>query len=177
MDKSQIRKQMLQLRQEKLKDAELKKLLDQRINQKLLNWLNAQAYSKVGFYWPINSEPNVTPAITQWLNRNKSHEAFLPVTHGKQMSFYRWYEGCPMIEGKFKIMEPLQKELGQPELLIVPCVAADKANYRIGYGAGFYDRYLSACPTAAVGVCYSFNVVDSISQASFDIPLGGIISD
>ena len=82
-----------------------------------------------------------------------------------------------MIEGKFKIMEPLEKELGQPELLIIPCIASDKANYRIGYGAGFYDRYLSAYAVATIGVCYSFNVVDSIGQEAFDVPLDRIISD
>src|SRR5699024_2124432 len=67
-----------------------------------------------------------------------------------------------------------EKEL---ELVIVPMVGADEDGYRIGYGGGFYDRFLSETHCPSIGLCFEQNVVPELPVEPFDIPLNKIITE
>jgi len=77
---------------------------------------------------------------------------------------------------EFGITEPLGTEVLAPEeieLVLVPMLGFDKKGHRVGYGKGYYDRFLSECSAEClkVGVCY-FEAVDAIDDANeFDVPL------
>jgi len=80
------------------------------------------------------------------------------------------------IKNKFNILEPLDGELVPPDLIdivFVPLIAFDKNGYRIGYGKGFYDRYLPDCRTDVMKIGFSFfeavEKIDDINE--FDVPL------
>ena len=58
------------------------------------------------------------------------------------MNFYQWSFKDPLIINKYGIPEPISKEIKYPDILLVPIVAFDKNLNRVGYGGGFYDRYI-----------------------------------
>ncbi|MBC7830017.1 MAG: 5-formyltetrahydrofolate cyclo-ligase [Chitinophagaceae bacterium] len=80
------------------------------------------------------------------------------------------------IKNKFNILEPLDGDVVPPEsldIVFVPLLAFDKKGFRVGYGKGFYDRYLPACRDDAVKIGFSFfeavHKIDDINE--FDVPL------
>lgn len=64
-----------------------------------------------------------------------------------------------------------------PEVIFVPLVACDKNKNRLGFGKGYYDRYMSGKSTLKIGLCYDFQVVDGVSVNEWDIPLDMIITE
>ena len=92
------------------------------------------------------------------------------------MDAYLIEENKLFIKNKFNILEPLDGEIIQPQLLdiiFVPLIAFDNKGYRVGYGKGFYDRYLPGCRKDAVKMGFSFfDAVDKIDDINeFDVPL------
>ncbi|RTL60425.1 MAG: 5-formyltetrahydrofolate cyclo-ligase [Sphingobacteriales bacterium] len=80
------------------------------------------------------------------------------------------------VKNEFNVLEPLEAELIAPEkldLILVPLLAFDERGYRVGYGKGFYDRFLSQCRKDAfkIGLSYfdATAVIDDVQQ--FDLPL------
>lgn len=84
-------------------------------------------------------------------------------------------------EGPMGVMEPAEANLVPPQKVdvwIIPGLAFTKDGARLGYGGGWYDRFLSAAPCSArkIGVAYSFQVVPSLPTESHDIKLSDIVS-
>lgn len=63
------------------------------------------------------------------------------------------------------------------DLCFVPCLGFDSEGYRIGYGKGYYDRFLSLNQIKKIGLCYDTCRVNKIPRDEFDIKLDGIITD
>lgn len=87
-------------------------------------------------------------------------------------------------EKQFGIREPVLSHLKvvSPQVLdfiLVPGVAYDRKGGRIGYGAGYYDKFLKQVsdPVVRVGVAYDFQVLDLIPQAQFDVPVQIILTE
>ena len=82
---------------------------------------------------------------------------------------------------KFGILEPLDTDIAAPEkldIIIIPLLAFDERGYRVGYGKGFYDRYLINCreDCLKIGVSY-FDAIEAVDDAAdFDIPLNFCIT-
>ena len=80
------------------------------------------------------------------------------------------------IKNRFNILEPLDGDIVAPDaidVVFVPLIAFDKSGFRVGYGRGFYDRYLPACRKDVVKLGFSFfDAVDKIDDINeFDVPL------
>lgn len=81
---------------------------------------------------------------------------------------------------KWGVLEPgngIEVSPGQFELVIVPMVAADEQCNRMGYGKGFYDRFLQEIDCPTVGLIYEKNVVPELPTEEFDVPLDKIITE
>ena len=86
-----------------------------------------------------------------------------------------------MVENKFNILEPVSKEVIDPQLIdvvFVPLLAFDTKGYRVGYGKGYYDRYLTQCAQDVVKIGFSyFEAIDAIDDVNdYDVPLNYCIS-
>lgn len=80
----------------------------------------------------------------------------------------------------FGILEPTSDEAfpkEQIDLIIVPALAFDRNNYRMGYGGGYYDRYLVGYQGVSVGLCFSELLVSSVMPNGWDIPVSFVVTE
>ena len=137
MKKSQIRKIVL-------KKRDLFNINNKKINlQNLLKLLNHKSENKkIGLYFPIGSEVCTIDLIENL--RKKKYIISLPIIDKNfDMSFYEWAKNNPLNINKFGIPEPLRSKKIIPSTLIIPLLAFDINLNRLGYGGGFYDRFIS----------------------------------
>ena len=134
----------------------------------------------LGLYWPMRSEPNAAgmlaadPRTADFL-RALPFARRAPAT----MEFRRWdgapptvIDGCGIGSGAGAAV--------LPDVVVVPCVGFTADGHRLGYGGGYYDRWLAAHPAVtAVGVAWSFAEIDAATFAAqaHDIPLTLIVTD
>ena len=98
-----------------------------------------------------------------------------------QMDFFKWSFGNPLIINKYGIPEPISNKIRYPDILLVPLVAFDNQLNRIGYGGGFYDRYIKKIKRkkkiTTIGLAFSFQKVKKIETNKFDIKLDFIVTE
>ncbi len=97
------------------------------------------------------------------------------------MNFYRWSNDDPLKINKFGIPEPVSSKIFFPDILLVPLVAYDSNLNRLGYGGGFYDRYIEKIEKIKkiikIGLAFSFQKIDSIPIDKYDKKLDFIITE
>ena len=175
MNKYQIRKKILKLRKSK-------NLENNHINfEKLIKVIRNQKNIKiVGGYFPFNKEIDDLK-ILQALEKKKYLITLPKIKKNNQMDFFEWSFTQPLIINKYGIPEPISNNIRYPDLLLVPMVAYDKKFNRIGYGGGYYDRFLKKISKRkkiiTIGLAYSFQKVINIPINDYDIKLDYIITD
>lgn len=131
-------------------------------------------------YWPIeeNNEPN-THLITEFLRfRNPEIKVAYPVADfsNTTMKAVAVDIDTAFTKQELNIYEPQEGEgleAADLDMVIVPMLVADTKGYRVGYGKGFYDKYLANCrpDCIRIGFCY-FEPVEAIADVNqFDVPL------
>ena len=97
------------------------------------------------------------------------------------MDFFYWSTKDPLKINKYGIPEPISNKVKYPDILLVPLVAYDKNLNRIGYGGGFYDRYIKKImknkKIITIGLAYSFQKVKKIPINEYDIKLDFIVTE
>ena len=175
MIKSNIRKKILDLRKKNKKilkvdlDSVIKILENEKIKGK-----------KVGGYYPFNFEIDDLKLLEDL--RKKNFDISLPVIKkNNQMDFYKWSKTEPLIINKYGIPEPIAKKIIYPDILLVPLVAYDLKLNRLGYGGGFYDRYIDKISKIknifTIGLAYSFQKITKVPINSFDKKLNCIVTE
>lgn len=136
----------------------------------------------VAGYHPIGSELDVLPLMRR-LGR-AGHTLALPVVveRGLPLEFRRWRPEDALDSGWHGIGEPTASApLVRPDVLLVPLLLVDRAGFRLGYGAGYYDislaRLRDAGPVTAVGVAYAAQVVEALPREAHDQPLDWLLTE
>ena len=176
MNKSQIRNKILRIRKQK----KIKKFV---LNFDLIsNILKRKKISGkiIGGYYPYNYEIDILQILEKF--EKKKFIITLPkIKKNSQMNFFQWSTNDPLVINKFGIPEPISKMIKYPDVLLVPLVAFDKNFNRIGYGGGFYDRYIKKVKkrkkVLTIGFAYSFQKVKKIPTNNYDIELDFIITN
>lgn len=176
MNKSEIRKKILGLR----KKNYIKNL---KINfENILKIIKKNEISGkfVGGYYPYNYEIDVINILEKFEKLNY-HISLPKIKKKSQMDFFSWSINDPLIINKYGIPEPVSDEIIYPSILLVPLVAFDKNLNRIGYGGGFYDRYIKKIKKkrkiTTIGLAYSFQKVIEVPINEYDIKLDFIATD
>lgn len=169
--RNDIRRQCLQAREE-LGTAE-RLLLSARIEQNLDAELQMRKPGRLAFCWPYRAEFDARPLVTRLLQQGWS--ACLPVvgdTPGP-MFFRAWTPDTVMFADRHGIQTPTEGEEVVPDLILLPFNAIDACGYRLGYGAGYFDRTLAAMQSRpfVIGVGFSLGVVASVYPQPHDIPV------
>lgn len=121
-------------------------------------------------YMPTGNEIDTTEIIRYCKENGKRLAA--PRVNGDTMEFYYFTDETDMEQGAYDIWEPTGTEAVEDEesLVIMPGVAFDLSCNRIGYGKGYYDRYLSAHPyMKKVALAYDFQIVGRIKREVHDV--------
>jgi len=134
--------------------------------------------SSIYFYLPYNQEVRTEPMILAALAEGK--RIAVPKCYGDEMKFL-WIESMEGIEpGYCNIPEPVFDEPVADDataLVLMPGLAFDPQGHRIGYGGGFYDKFLEAEPDhPTVALCYGFQMFDHLEVDAHDIPVDTVIS-
>ena len=176
MNKSEIRKKIFKIRKHyvyKNLNIDLKNILEvlkkKRINRKV-----------IGGYYPYNYEVDVIKILEKF--EKLKYKISLPkIKKESKMDFYSWSIKDPLSINKYGIPEPTSNKIMYPSILLVPLLAFDNNFNRIGYGGGFYDRYIKKIKKdkkiITIGLAYSFQRVKKIPTNKYDIKLDFIITD
>ena len=176
MSKENLRKKIINLRKIKFKEPGI--TFEQFY--KILKKKNLVKNIKIGGYYPINSEIGCLDILKN-LEKN-NFKISLPVTKkNNDMDFYEWsfqdilkvsYQGIP---------EPNTKKKVFPDVLIVPLVGFDSNKFRLGYGGGFYDRYIAKLSNfkkvLTIGLAFSFQEIKKIPINKYDKKLDIILTN
>lgn len=105
------------------------------------------------------------------------HTVYAPRVNGQVMEVVEYKEDFTL--SKFGIREPVGEVYkGNIDVAVIPLLAVDKRGYRLGYGGGYYDRYLKENPKVLrVGYCYDFQVLEDIPQEAWDEKLDMLVTD
>lgn len=130
---------------------------------------------------PFRQEPDLLGVLAQAAGEGKT-VALPQVTGPGEMVFRRGDHPERWVKNSWGIPEPDGREEeirpGAHTLILVPGLAYDRRGYRIGYGGGFYDRYLRSCPTAVtLGTAFSFQILQEIPAEPQDMPVQYILSE
>jgi len=98
------------------------------------------------------------------------------------MNFYQWKKNDILFLNQYGIPEPLKSEIKVPKVILAPVLAYDKNKNRLGYGKGFYDKYLNKCfkmhkKILAIGVAFSFQRHHKLPVNKKDYKLDYIITE
>lgn len=153
-----------------------KELKSAIIQQKVIHLIEQNGYHSVGIFMSLPDEVQ-TQAMIDWCFQENIKVAVPKVEDGV-INFY-WISSLDDVkEGHFHVMEPVTKELAQNiDVQIVPMLAFDQHNNRIGYGKGYYDRYLSSFNGDVFGVAYEEQRVDHITAEPHDQRISIILTD
>lgn len=172
--KQALRKKFLELR-ENLTEEEIKQK-SEIIVEKISLLEEFRSAKNVLLYYPFRKEVNVLKLLDY-----KDKNFYFPIVNFASKELLLGKYNGKFLKNRLGIYEPKEKVddsvLKIIDLIIVPGIVFDKNGYRIGYGGGYYDRLLKKIDTLSYGVCYDFQIVDSLPSQSTDVRVNYIISE
>ena len=176
MSKEKLRKKILILRKKNYKLVSLKYTLLQSTFKKF----NLLKKKVIGAYYPINHEIDCLEILKKL--EKSGHKISLPVIRKQnKMDFFEWSHKDPLFISKTGIPEPISKKKIIPEILLVPFVAFNKYKFRLGYGGGYYDRYIHKTKKTkkilTIGIAFSFQEVKTLPINEHDQKLDFIFTE
>ena len=178
--KDQLRKKFLTLRKKKYFDVSNDKL------SQLVSYIKKKCKTKkkffIALYYPSNFEINILN-IKEHLKKLKITFLLPKIEDGNLLKFIEWEERDILQVNKFGIPEPFKtKKKYYPDLVLVPLLAFDNNKNRLGYGKGFYDKYLNNLikinkKMEAIGVAFSFQKCKKIPSSKFDFQLNKVFTE
>lgn len=182
-----LRKEVRNRRQQLSNDEQQQASLD--LCATLISQPKIQAAKTISLYLANDGEISLEPFIDWCWQNNKA--VYLPVIHPfspGNLLFLHYSQATHLIANKYNILEPKLAvtdvlPLAQLDVLIAPLVAFDRQGNRLGMGGGFYDRTLSSWHKSKIqqsllpiGVAHNCQLLDSIPNQHWDIPLPEIIT-
>ena len=176
MNKSQIRNKIIKIRKKKF-DKDFKIDLVKFISFLKIDKLN---FKSIGGYYPSNYEIDDLDILD--LLEKKNFKVSLPIIKkDNQMNFQSWSRNDPLKINKFGIPEPVSSKIFYPDILLVPLVAYDSSLNRLGYGGGYYDRYIEKIEkikkVTKIGLAFSFQKISSMPINQYDKQLDFIVTE
>lgn len=175
--KKEIRKEILKRR------AALEESVVAETSESICNIIQALELYKdaedLCLYMPIRNEVDL--AVLRKAAWEEGKRVWLPKVNGDRMEFHFFGEDSGLAEGAYGILEPETEEIldpGEATLVVMPGAVFSKAHDRIGYGGGYYDRYLSEHPQCrTLAVCHDLQIVEELPAEEHDIRPDAIVSE
>lgn len=175
MDKTELRRE-IRARKRAMTEAEI----EERSAKLAQLFFASEAYQNaktIYGYLPYNQEVRTVPMLAQALKDGK--KVAVPKVYGDEMKFLYLDDLTAVAKGYAGIPEPIADEpLAQDEtaLVLMPGLAFDPQGHRIGYGGGFYDKFLAAEPNhPTLALCYEFQMLPKLDVEDHDIPVDTVL--
>jgi len=172
--KREMRRELIRQRDSLAADDRRK--WDAAINRRIMEHAWFRAADAVLGYCAIGSEPDIRPALEEALRLGK--EVYLPCGDGM---FRQANNFDDLVPGMFGIPEPdadnEQCTMNNEQLCLVPGLAFDCEGYRMGYGKGYYDRFLAGFEGKTIGVCYGAMRRAALPREGHDLAVNIVITD
>jgi len=149
------------------------KTLSKILVQKLKNTEEYKNATNIMIFYPLKDEVDLLS-----ITKDKTKIFYLPKIDGDNLLCCKYDNNTELCESCFHTMEPLSKPQKEPkiDLIIVPALAVDKNNYRLGYGKGFYDRFLKNSHAKKIVCIPKQLLVETIFPNEYDIPVDIVIT-
>ena len=163
-----------------MKNNERKAALDKEIQSRLILSAEYRRCKSVLLYSALENEIATSMIMYAALSNGKT--VAYPRCEGEGiMRFFCVGSLSELVPGSYGILEPREgAEPFEPDggsLCVCPAMSCDMQGYRLGYGGGYYDRFLSGFCGVSAALCYTDAVVPSLPREDFDIPVGMIVTD
>ncbi len=175
IQKAALRKHLLEKRD--AISAEFRDISSNKIHQNLKqvdSFINSQ---NIACYFPIGSEIDTHNIMLGVLEQDK--KMLLPKITENNMEFYIVPDLEKLEKGRFDIMEPKDscKKAGNIDCILIPTIGISKSGDRLGYGRGYYDKFLSSTNAVKISLTYSKQIVKFVPSDSHDIKIDLIITE
>lgn len=150
---------------------------DNLIYQKVINNKDILSSKTLLIYISINSEVDTIKIINYFLN---TKNIAVPKIIDNDMFFCYVTNLNELTPGKYNIPEPTNENIVTDfdnAICIVPGICYDKKNYRVGYGKGYYDKFLSKNKIKTIGLCYKECMIEKIDNDKYDYKIDEVITD
>ena len=157
--------------------------LSQRIVDSTARWIQSERFDAVMLYLSMRGEVETQDILEKLLHAGKQVCAPVVDTDRNRL-IPRRIQGSKteLVRHRYGMLEPNTTcpifPISQLQLIIVPGIAFDCKGYRLGYGKGFYDRFLTECPHAIpIGLAYQIQVVEDTFPQAWDVPVQHIFTE
>ena len=175
IEKAALRKHLLEKRD--ATSAELRDIASKRIHENLKKNSSFIDAKNIACYSPIGSEIDTHAIMLNILKQGKN--LLLPRIIDNNIEFYIVSNLEKLEKGSFEIMEPKDscEKAKKIDCILIPTVGVSKLGVRLGYGYGYYDRFLSSTDAVKISLTYSKQIVKSIPSDSYDIKINWIVTE
>jgi len=174
-EKTSLRKLLLEKRD--ATSFDLMKIASKSIQKKLKKIESFSNAQKIGAYYPIGSEILTQDIMQEALSEGK--EVFLPKVVGKNIEFRKIQNFSNLEKGSFDIMEPRDEcpVNNKLDVILVPTVGISPKGVRLGYGFGFYDRFLAENKIDTISLTLEKQIIKNIPRSDHDIIINWIVTE
>ena len=175
MDKKELRKKIRE--QKRAMTEEQIVAASQRLGELFLHCRQYQGAKTIYGYLPYNQEVRTVPMLEQAMRDGK--RVAVPKCYGEEMRFIYMDDLSKVEKGYANIPEPIADDPvadDKTALVLMPGMAFTTDGKRMGYGGGFYDKFLAAEPDhPTVALCYDFQMVEDLPTEEYDIPVDCVL--
>ena len=156
---------------------DLMKIASKKMQKSLKKIESFRNAKKIGAYYPIGSEVMTQDIIQELLSIGK--EVYLPKIKEEDMEFRKITEFKDLEQGQFDILEPKEncEVNNELDVILVPTVGITPQGVRLGYGHGFYDRFLSNNETLTISLTLEKQIIKNIPREEHDFIMDWIVTE
>lgn len=175
VEKARLRKQLLDARDGL--SLEFMKITSKEIQENLRKIEQYRNAKTIGAYYSIGSEVKTQDILQEILNAGK--ELALPKVVKDDLVFKKISNFSELEPGNFSVMEPKDKceVVKNLDVILVPAIALSKDGFRLGYGFGYYDKYLHGKKSTAIALSYAKQIIRSFPVDDHDVKMNFIATE
>ena len=181
MERERVRAEVL--RERDGLEPETRALFSRQIVDSVMRWIQREGFDAVMLYLSMRSEVETDGLLERLLHAGK--QVCAPVVDMERLRLIPRRiqdEKTDLVLHRYGMLEPSPAcpifPITQLQLIVVPGIAFDRKGYRLGYGKGFYDRFLADCPHAIpIGLAYQIQVVEDTFPEAWDVPVQHIFTE
>ena len=158
---------------------EMRASASRSICEELEKWTTFQQTETILAYMPIKNEVDLTPLLTRHSEKRWVLPRIIP-EEDHRMVFHP-YDAARLVRHPFGMAEPSADLPTVPpeaiELVLVPGLAFDRHGWRLGYGGGYYDRFLIGFAGISAGIVFRALLLDDLPHGEFDVPVQWVVTE